>query len=60
MNGDCVRCGEQPGIDDLGYCGHCHRLARAEVNLGLRQLERYLAAWAAFRAWESFRFTPRG
>src|SRR5437763_9618905 len=26
--GERIRCGEPPGVDELGDCGHCHRAVR--------------------------------
>lgn len=47
----CIRCGNAPSVDDLGYCGHCHWAARAELEEGLVAIGRYLACWGAFFAW---------
>jgi hypothetical protein len=50
---DCIRCGEAPGIDDQGYCGHCHGTVKVEIREGLHQLRDYLAAWARFSDWSA-------
>jgi len=49
---DCIRCGEAPPVDRLGYCGHCHWAALAEVEEGVSRLGDSLARWADFRDWE--------
>jgi hypothetical protein len=49
--GECIRCGEAPRVDELGYCGHCHWAVRAEVEAGFRVLGEYLRAWALFMDW---------
>lgn len=49
---ECIKCGEAPAVDELGYCGHCHWVVRAEVEEGIYHLEKYLDAWAKFRSWE--------
>jgi hypothetical protein len=49
----CVRCQDSPGVDDLGYCGHCHWSVRAEVEEGFYELRTYLRRWAEFRDWEA-------
>ena len=49
--GECIRCGEAPRIDELGYCGHCHWAVLAEVEGGYRALRDYLRAWALFGEW---------
>jgi hypothetical protein len=48
---DCIRCGNQPGVDEHGYCADCHWAVEVEVELGLRRLGRYLARWARFADW---------
>jgi hypothetical protein len=48
---DCIRCAEAPGVDDLGYCGHCHWAARAEVEAGLSLLADYLLKWRRYVDW---------
>jgi hypothetical protein len=50
---DCIRCGEAPGIDEQGYCGHCHWAVKVEIREGLHQLHNYLAAWARFSDWSA-------
>jgi len=50
--GGCIRCGEAPSVDRLGYCGHCHWASLAEVEEGVARLADYLARWADFRDWE--------
>jgi hypothetical protein len=47
----CIRCGQQPGIDDNGYCGHCHWAVKAEIQEGIHRFRDYLAAWARFDDW---------
>jgi hypothetical protein len=48
---DCICCREAPGVDEQGYCGHCHWAVRAEVEQGLYQLREYLHAWVRFADW---------
>lgn len=48
----CVRCGERPPVDPLGYCEQCHWTTAAEVADGFRELSAYLRGWARFRVWE--------
>jgi len=48
---DCIRCGNAPAVDELGYCGHCHWAVRAEVEEGFSQLREYLRGWARFTDW---------
>jgi hypothetical protein len=50
---ECIRCREAPGVDEHGYCGHCHWVVSAEVEEGLDALREYLRAWARFDARES-------
>jgi hypothetical protein len=47
----CIRCGEHEAPPGRPYCIHCVFAVRAEVDDGLRQLEEYLDAWAAFDTW---------
>jgi hypothetical protein len=47
----CIRC-RQAEAQPLDYCAACSRHARDEVSSGMRMLEQYLAAWAAFEAWK--------
>jgi hypothetical protein len=47
----CIRCGEAPGVDDRGYCGHCHWAVQVEIHEGFRQLRDYLEGWARFADW---------
>jgi hypothetical protein len=47
----CIRCGEHEVPVGRPYCIHCVFAVRAEVDEGLRQLEDYLEAWAAFDTW---------
>jgi hypothetical protein len=51
MPDQCIRCSEVPAVDELGYCGHCHWIALAEVEEGFRQIRDYLEPWARFSAW---------
>jgi hypothetical protein len=48
---ECIRCGEAPPVDELGYCGHCHWAARAEIEEGFSELRDYLRPWALFMDW---------
>jgi hypothetical protein len=48
---ECIRCGESPAVDELGYCGHCHWAVRAEVEEGFYRLREYLRAWARYTDW---------
>jgi hypothetical protein len=52
VNDDCIRCGETPGVDEDGYCGHCHWAVRTEIEHGMHKLRDYLARWSDFRDWE--------
>ena len=47
----CIRCGEHEALPDRPYCIHCTFAIRAEVELGLRQLDDYLSNWAQFDQW---------
>jgi hypothetical protein len=47
----CIRCREHEVPAGRPYCIHCVFAVRAEVDDGLRQLEEYLSAWAAFESW---------
>jgi hypothetical protein len=49
VNDDCIRCGEMPGVDEDGYCGHCHWDVRTEIEHGMHELRHYLARWSDFR-----------
>jgi hypothetical protein len=51
----CIRCNEHETPPDRLYCVHCTFAVRAEVEDGLRRLAEYLAAWAAFEAWDAAR-----
>jgi hypothetical protein len=51
----CIRCQENETLPDRPYCVHCIFAVRAEVEDGLRRLGDYLAAWAAFEAWDAAR-----
>jgi hypothetical protein len=51
----CIRCNEHEAPHDRPYCVHCTFAVRAEVEDGLRRLAEYLAAWAAFEAWDADR-----
>jgi hypothetical protein len=48
---ECIRCGEAPPVDELGYCGHCHWAVRAELEDGFDQIREYLRSWARFSDW---------
>jgi hypothetical protein len=48
---DCIRCGEAPGIDEQGYCSHCHLAVKIEIQEGFRRLREYLMGWARFADW---------
>jgi hypothetical protein len=47
----CIRCGEAPRLDELGYCAHCFWAVRAEIHDGLGALHEYLSSWALFGEW---------
>lgn len=47
----CIRCRQAEAPQPLDYCAACSLHARDEVSTGLRMLEQYLAAWAAFDTW---------
>jgi hypothetical protein len=47
----CVLCGEHNVPPTRELCVHCAFVVRAQVDDGLRKLEAYLAAWAAFERW---------
>jgi hypothetical protein len=47
----CIRCDESFAVDELGYCGHCHWVVKAEVVNGLSRFAEYLAKWAQFDEW---------
>ena len=49
----CIRCRENEVEHELGICERCALPTCVEYLTGLQRLERYLAAWAAFRDWES-------
>jgi hypothetical protein len=51
----CIRCNQHETPPDRPYCVHCTFAVRAEVEDGLRRLAEYLAAWAAFQAWDADR-----
>lgn len=51
MADECIRCGDVPAVDELGYCGHCHWVIVAEVEDGFRQIRDYLQPWALFADW---------
>ena len=51
MYEECIRCGEAPAVDELGYCGHCHWAIRAEVEEGMADLRTYLSAWRRYADW---------
>ena len=46
---DCIRCGAAPGVDEQGYCGHCHWAVKVEIQEGFHQLRDYLAGLGAIR-----------
>lgn len=50
MTGACIRCGTTdhvvPDEYGFGWCPRCYGKTRADVEVGLRQLERYLAVKA--------------
>ena len=48
----CIRCQEVEVEHELGICERCALPTCIEYLNGLQRLERYLAAWAAFRDWE--------
>jgi hypothetical protein len=47
----CIRCREIETRDPFGLCAVCAIQTRMEVSDGLRQIRRYLEAWAEFSAW---------
>ena len=49
--GMCIRCGEIQAAGPLGLCVVCAIQTRIEISQGLRELTRYLEAWAQFDAW---------
>jgi len=51
----CIRCRQAEAPQPLDYCAACSLHARDEVSSGMRMLEQYLAAWAAFEAWQRLR-----
>lgn len=51
MDDVCICCAEAAGVDELGYCAHCHWAVRLEVEEGLFQLRDYLGGWARFAEW---------
>ena len=51
MEDMCIRCREASASQPLDYCATCSLEAQHEVSVGLRMLEQYLAAWAAFDTW---------
>jgi hypothetical protein len=48
----CIRCRQAEAPQPLDYCAACSLHTRDEVSSGLRMLEQYLAAWAAFERWQ--------
>jgi hypothetical protein len=48
----CTLCREQESDPRHELCPLCEATVRLEVAEGLYRLGRYLAAWAAFQAWE--------
>ena len=48
----CALCREQEPDPRHELCPLCEATVRLEVAEGLYRLGRYLAAWAAFQAWE--------
>ena len=50
-DGTCLRCEAAPAVDNLGYCGHCHWVVRAEIETGLYRFREYLTKWARFDEW---------
>lgn len=49
----CICCKENEVEHELGICERCALPTCIEYLTGLQRLERYLAAWAAFRDWET-------
>jgi hypothetical protein len=47
----CVRCQAAEAPEPLGLCTACALNARVEIVAGLKRLDAYLAAWAAFDDW---------
>jgi hypothetical protein len=54
----CIRCGEAEVDHELGICERCALPTCVEYLTGLKRLEEYLEAWAAFRAFESGAASP--
>src|SRR2546421_172859 len=50
MNG--LLCDGSPGVEDAGFCGHCHWALRAEIEEGWFRMRNSLRKWANFRDWE--------
>ena len=48
----CILCLENEADSNRELCPLCEATVRLEVAEGLYRLGRYLAAWAAFQAWE--------
>ena len=49
----CIRCREADVEHELGTCDRCALPTCIEYLTGMQRLEEYLAAWAAFREWET-------
>ena len=48
----CVKCGDMlTPADSQGLCLHCHWVVRGMVEVGLREVTDYLAAWTKFEQW---------
>ncbi len=47
----CIRCHLREAPQASGYCSTCAVQTRLEVARGLRELDRYLRAWALFDDW---------
>jgi hypothetical protein len=47
----CIRCRRIDAPEPLGLCALCVMHTRVEVMDGLKQISRYLAAYAAFDLW---------
>jgi hypothetical protein len=47
----CIRCQEGQAPEPLGLCAACVLQTRVEISAGLRRLQGYLDAWAAFQTW---------
>jgi hypothetical protein len=47
----CICCDDVEALPGRPYCARCLFAIRADVDRGLRELDDYLRAWAAFGDW---------